>query len=516
MKSLYNGKKLGSVIYHERATDFSKVTAHPEFVLKGKTFHDETGQLKTGTAAFSIAGGNSGGTDTSDATATEGDVVAGATFYANGEKKTGTMPSVTANTPTLTIESAGGGSVDIKHTQMFNTYLPAGETKIGTVIDTNFIPSNIKKDVEIFGVKGTYEGNTKQNYCLVRFYNDDRTTLLYEIVVPYGSSAVYAGEAPTSATMEKGIFAGFEPSTDNITQDTNSYAVYEEPPTLETYSWADISAISAAGTAANYFAVGDTKSVALNGTIGTLAVNDTYYVYILGFDHNSDIEGKGITFGTFKLADGTDIALIDSNYRNTTTDGTKYFNLHHWGSSNIGGWAGCDARYDILGSTDVAPSGYGGHANTYGRTGNDPTATCATNPVANTLMAALPADLRAVMKPKTIYSNNKGGGQHQESDVTASVDYLPLLAEYEIYGSRTYANQYEPSKQARYAYYAAGNTALKYLPEKNNNCEWWQRSALYKEYSNYYGSNVFMGSGQARSSYAFAPNSLGLAPIFLV
>ena len=49
------------------------------------------------------------GIDTSDATTTEPEVVAGETFYADGEKKTGTMPKITG----ITTELAAGESMDI-------------------------------------------------------------------------------------------------------------------------------------------------------------------------------------------------------------------------------------------------------------------------------------------------------------------------------------------------------------------------------------------------------------------
>lgn len=49
---IINGKEVGACIANYQTTDFSQVTAHPEFVLKGKTFHDETGQLREGTADF--------------------------------------------------------------------------------------------------------------------------------------------------------------------------------------------------------------------------------------------------------------------------------------------------------------------------------------------------------------------------------------------------------------------------------------------------------------------------------
>ena len=279
---------------------------------------------------------------------------------------------------------------------------------------------------------------------------------------------------------------------------------------LEDCTWEQISAISASGMAAKYFSVGDTKSVHLKGTVGTLELDTTLYVYILGFDHNSEVEGKGITFGTFKTADGVDVALVDSGYGSSFTDGTKYFNMNHWGDFNKGGWAGCDMRYDILGSTDKAPSGYGA-AKTTSVVGYDPSITCATNPVANTLMAALPSDLRAVMKLMTKYTNNTGNSADTEAKVTVTTDYLPLLAEFEIFGARKYANSYEQNKQKQYDYYAAGNKVKYRHSSTGSTALWWERSAYYGD--SYTFCDVY-ASGKANTNYANLAS--GVAPIFLV
>ena len=85
--------------------------------------------------------------------------------------------------------------------------------------------------------------------------------------------------------------------------------------------WSVIKSVADASQGANYWAVGDRKAVTVNGTVGTQAINGTYYVYILGFNHNSSREGTGITFGTFKtaLSGGTDICLVDSHYNDYST-----------------------------------------------------------------------------------------------------------------------------------------------------------------------------------------------------
>ncbi len=263
-------------------------------------------------------------------------------------------------------------------------------------------------------------------------------------------------------------------------------ARWSELGTLDEASWETISAASQAGIAPSCWSVGDPKAVHLQGTVGTLALDSTLYVYILGFDHNKALEGGGIHFGGFKTAavDGIDVCLTDAQYWKWVNNGSKLFNMNHWGNYNYGGWAGCDLRYDILGSTDKAPSGYGAAAAS-GRIGYDASATTATNPVANTLMAALPADLRAVMKPITKYTDNVGNGNGADAPekVTATVDYLPLLSECEVFGNPDisygwhYSNRAEWQSQRQYDYFLAGNTRIKSKhSDTAARAYWWLRS----------------------------------------
>lgn len=270
---------------------------------------------------------------------------------------------------------------------------------------------------------------------------------------------------------------------------------------LNENDWSVIKSVADASQGANYWAVGDRKAVTVNGTVGTQAINGTYYVYILGFDHNSSREGTGITFGTFKtaLSGGTDICLVDSHYNDYSTGGQKWFNMNHSSNTNSGGWKGCDLRYDVLGSTNS--------------NNNDAGTTTATSPVSGTLMAALPSDLRAVMKPMNIYTDNTGGGSNTASYVTKSVDYLPLLAEYEIFGTRSYANSAEQNYQAQYQYYKNGNSKVKYRHSSTSSTAgWWERSPRYSGGSS---SFCFVGAGGG-AGYGSAWVSFGLAPAFRV
>ena len=269
---------------------------------------------------------------------------------------------------------------------------------------------------------------------------------------------------------------------------------------LNENDWSVIKSVADASQGANYWAVGDRKAVTVNGTVGTQAINGTYYVYILGFNHNSSREGTGITFGTFKtaLSGGTDICLVDSHYNDYSTGGQKWFNMNHSTRYLRVGWKGCDLRYDVLGSTNS--------------NNNDAGTTTATSPVSGTLMAALPSDLRAVMKPMTIYTDNTGGGSNTASYVTASVDYLPLLAEFEIFGTRSYANSAEQNYQQQYQYYKNGNSKVKYRHSSTSStANWWERSPYYDS------SSAFCLVHAGGDAYYYgARYSIGLAPAFRV
>lgn len=286
--------------------------------------------------------------------------------------------------------------------------------------------------------------------------------------------------------------------------------------TLNDCSWGNIHQASQMGVGANFWSVGDAKSIALSGTCGTLTLSTTLYVFIIGFD-NSD--NTGIIFQGFKTSQngGTDVCLLDSFYgQYQSYSGSKYFQMNHWGNSsnyntNFGGWAACDLRYDILGSTDVAPNSYGS-VKTVGAIGNNPTSSCATSPVNNTLMSCLPLELRAVMQPMKIYTDNVGNSSNNNASVTASIDYLPLLAEFEIFGRWVNACQYEQNYQTQFTYYSVGNSRVKYSQSNTSSASyWWGRSPSYRDGSDF--CNINNGGTESRYPASF---SHGLAPMFLV
>ena len=293
-----------------------------------------------------------------------------------------------------------------------------------------------------------------------------------------------------------GVKSGNCVITINVAADTNHTAPASQTVnvsvslisnTLNENSWADIKSVSDAGTGATYWNVGDYKNIQISGTVQGMSLNSTVRAFILGFNHNSGKEGSNrIHFQIGKTTSGTDIAFCDSNYNSAGSSPGFRMNLSN---TNSGGWNGSYGRNTLLGNSGT------------------PTA-----PPANSFMAALPADLRAVMKPVTKYTDNSGGGSNTSGAVTATTDYLFFLAEFEVQGARSYANKYEQNYQAQYDYYKAGNSKVKYRHDATGTAVYhWCRSAYYTGSIRF--CYVYTDGGAA--DYV-AYYSYGLAPGFCV
>jgi hypothetical protein len=254
--------------------------------------------------------------------------------------------------------------------------------------------------------------------------------------------------------------------------------------TLNNNTWAEIGEVSSAGQGANFWSVGDRKAVTLNGTVGSTGLfsNVSTYAFIIGFNHNQSVEGSGrihFQLGKTALTGGIDVAFVDSKYANYVS-ATGYFSMHQTTATNVG-WSGCQMR-SLLGTSITSYSG--------------------------TFIGALPSDLRNALKSVTKYTNNSGYNT-TESAVTATTDYLFLLAEFELNGSRSMANQYEQNYQAQYAYYSAGNSKVKYRHNAtSSSATYWTRSYAVTATS---GMNFTLSAGNSRSTYCY-----GVAPAFCV
>ena len=269
----------------------------------------------------------------------------------------------------------------------------------------------------------------------------------------------------------------------------DSYALmlYFASYTLNDNEWSVIKSASDAGQGANYWSIGDRKAVTLNGTVGKLSLsNVTTYAFIIGFNHNASVEGTNrIHFQLAKtaLTGGTDVCLCDSSY-NSNVSTIGYFSMNRE-RSNSGGWERSQMRTNICGTSLSSYSG--------------------------TIIAVIPAALRAVLKSVTKYTDNTGI-QQPVREVTATTDYFFLLSEYEVFGSTSYANSNERNKQAQYAYYSAGNSKIKYKHNGTSTAaDWWLRSP------NATNSDFFVYvATDGTDTYWYANRSLGFAPGFCV
>ena len=250
---------------------------------------------------------------------------------------------------------------------------------------------------------------------------------------------------------------------------------------LNNNSWTLISIIASTGLAENYWSIGDTKEIVLNGTAGvTTYDNVSIWAQIIGFNHNPGYEGESsihFQIGTTAQTSGVQVALIDGGYGTSKTT-AGYFNMNY-SNSNSGGWASSKMR------TVMLPE----------------------------LETVLPADLTAVIKVVNKYTDNVGGGSgHVEENVSVTEERLFLPSYYEVFGgtSTSYANSYENGVTKQYSYYSAGNSKVRYRHSATTStCYWWLRSPRYSFSSSF--CSVYTGGNAG--SYG-AGISLGCAPCF--
>lgn len=275
-----------------------------------------------------------------------------------------------------------------------------------------------------------------------------------------GNVVTVTGKAKGSATVTVSVAAGTNHTAP--ASKTCSVTVTLPTSTLSNNDWATIRQVSSAGQGANYWAVGDMKPITINGKVGnTTFSNLTINVFILGFNHNASREGNNLIHFQIGKSGTTPIALCDAQY-NSSQSSNGYFNWNP-NNSNSGGWKSCYKRTTL-----------------YGNSGTP------TSPVSNSLIAALPADLRAVMQPVTKYTDNTGNASNTSGAVTATTDYLFDLAEFEVFGTRNWANQYEQNSQLQYDYYKAGNSKVAYKHSAVSTAVWWGlRSPAYNGYDSF-------------------------------
>ena len=234
-----NGEKVTGTIARNTGGTFTPTTVEQSAGVEHKYMEGDikiagdsnlvAGNIKKGVSIFGVTGAlDSSGIDTSDATATAGDILSGKTAYVKGSKVT--------------------GNIEIKEGQRFTptkdgTTLPAGyysgETGKENAIkgDNNFVAANIKKGVEIWNVTGTYEGVTPEGLTpenikagveiagVTGTFTSDATAAAGEIL--NGKTAYVNGNKVTGTIASKGAQT-YTPGTSDQTIANGQYLLGDQ------------------------------------------------------------------------------------------------------------------------------------------------------------------------------------------------------------------------------------------------------------------------------------------------
>lgn len=476
----------------------------PAGMVVTATFADDTIENVTGDCTFSPA------TIAKDTTAIT------VNYQRAGIRKTASVPVTVrvlasieiSNPPTKTaykygeVFSPAGMAVTARYTDGQSrtvtgyTYSPTGALKLSdTTITVSYTEGDVTKTttqaITVAKALDRIAVTTPPNHT--SYFSGEQFSAAGMVVTAYytdGSSGAVTGYAysPAGALAAGNTTITFSYTEGGVTKTTTqAITVTTINTTLNSNSWATIKAVSDAGKGDNYWDVGDTKTITINGTVqGFTFSNLSIAVFILGFNHNSSREGNNrIHFQIGKISNKL-VGLCDSNYGNYVSSGF----CMNTEQTNRGGWSNSHMRKTVLGNSG-APS----------------------SSPANSLLAALPADLRAVMKSVSKYSDNNGGGYDTASYVTATTDWLFLLAEFEYHGSRRrYANSAEQNYQKQYDYYKAGNSKAHYRHDSTGTAvAAWTRSANVGN-----GGSFCLVNEDGTTAGINADYSWALAPGFVV
>lgn len=331
-------------------------------------------------------------------------------------------------------------------------------TSLSDVVDVNINPDGTTGGITLYT---SPQDVGYENPTLSLYTSPDDTD--------YPCARLMDGDTPVYVSLEELTSSNANVSGLRMSAGGTTYIVNKNALPIKgksSYTPAEIKEILDAGKHTEYFNVGDSiLSITLNGTVeGTTFTNQTIKAKILGFDHNKATETNGKSSITFGIADteGTDISLLVAKMNSSNT--------------NSGGWNGSYMRTTVC----------------------------------NAFYNALPSDLQSVIGSVTKYSDNTGGGSDTASYVTTTKDKIFLLSEYEVFGTRTYANSAEQNYQQQYDYYKDGVSKIRHLSGSAD--AWWLRSPRTGDNGNF--CVVTKDGGPAHGSSSLG--SYGFAPFFTI
>lgn len=285
-------------------------------------------------------------------------------------------------------------------------------------------------------------------------------------------SGTWTFEVPEVGTYTASATYNNSTTTKTVVVDDTEVELYYVSYTLSENSPAIIQKVAQEGIGDTYWDIGDvTEEIAFqsvwvyasglaNGH-GLDMTGLTCRAFIIGFNHNSSIEGTGIHFQIGKTANGTDICY-------NATNGSFCMNSS---STNVGSWD------ESLMRNQICPSFYN----------------------------ALPAQWQAVIAPCTKVT---GAGNTDDYNSYTTEDYIWLLSRYEVAGTGNSVS----GKQAQYQYYSNGNSKVKYKHDDTTTANtWWLRSPFSSSSNQFDDINAY-----GNVSYGQSSNNYGFAPCFMV
>lgn len=212
--------------------------------------------------------------------------------------------------------------------------------------------------------------------------------------------------------------------------------------TLENNSWAQIKKVAQSMRGSSYWNIGDTKGVTLSNTsyitgldVSTTLTDGTYSACIIGFNHNTQLEGSGMIH--FQLYCST----TDATYGSITTKNRAWFGFKYNSTNTvIGGWSSSYLRNTMFG-TSLSQT--------------------------NCLLNCLDSNFKNAIAPVIKYTDNVGDGTSYDRNVSQTIDYLFQPSLKEVFGDIVFSNinPYEKNYQQQYEYYENPAKIIRLRPQ---------------------------------------------------
>lgn len=148
-------------------------------LLYGETAHAKSGAVITGTCTYD--------SDTTDANASQSEILSGRTAYVNKHKVTGNMTNNGSVTGTISTKAG-------QYTIPIGFHDGSGKVSIDSIEQGKIIPENIKDGITILGVEGTYSGEA----ISVESNRNVTPTTTQQVITP-GTGYDYLGQVTVAA-----------------------------------------------------------------------------------------------------------------------------------------------------------------------------------------------------------------------------------------------------------------------------------------------------------------------------